>query len=161
MGHAKTVKRAASERKKAARWAAARNYLSLHKPEESRRFYARAAKFLLPERHWNAKLREHQNGEHKNIRGMLIEFNDQTSKRMKRPRGEDAEMEWRTVSGRIRKGDLRHRRVHLRRYTGEMMRIIRELHPVSRDGYRDRITGMKTFHSEVAAAYLMPTTAPQ
>jgi len=140
MGSAKRKKQNLLKSKKEKRWAEAKSFLKLHDARTIRGFYARAVKILLDSKHWDATIipitlvDEHVNAQH-----MSAQFNTQTAERIK---SDEAVIE-RKVTMSIRKtGNLPVIKKQVTRFTGEMMKLIREFIPPSTP---DRVKKMAKF----------------
>lgn len=153
MGAKKTKRKADLKTKRNNRWSGVKIYLSANPCGEHRCFYARTIKHLLVESDWDNALRAPCPDEHNNMREMLVSFNDQRSDRMRERGNDDVSLERKVIGVLKKNGKKRVRKKNARRFTAEMMKLIREHFPAE-FGERDRVTKMSQFVKELVEEYL-------
>lgn len=137
------------------RWKEAFPYFDSLPLAEKRRFYSKAAKFLLNESQWDETLRSPVSHDHENMRQMLLAFNDHTFQVMTQKASPDIQYQWQIVRF-IKKGNKRRqRKKQLSRLTYEIMQIIRRCHPAGSETSRkkDRVRCMSGFQKEVKSIF--------
>ena len=108
---------------------------------------------MLDEVHWDDSIRDPNLRDHDNMRQMLVAFAEQTSPRMKARQNSDVSLERKVMSPLRRAKDIRGRKKNCRRFTREMMKLIKDHFPVELRE-KDRAKKMARFVHELVDRFL-------
>ncbi len=139
------------------RWRSVVPYFRMLPISEKRCFFARALKFMLDPRHWDKDLRPPVEDDHKNMREMLLAFNEHTRDMMYARHSHDVQLQWQSIRQLRRGKKIRTRKRQISRLTYEYMQLIRRCHPAGSAGgkkHRNRARCMPGLQREVKDRFL-------